>query len=315
MQISSNLKKRIKNLNLLSKVTNPTNVLSYFKEIKSPIYRGWSGFTGVGYPKIIPIELANYVEKNNLKGKMKFNIYVGASVGYEVEDRWASLDMIDRLFPYQSGKDIQNGINHGKVKFNDKHLSMFAQDLVYGFYTKDKDSKKLDFSIIEITGITKDGGLIPGLSVGAIPEIIQSSDKVILEINTASPECEGLHDLLYTEEPPNRKPYLIEKVNDRIGKTFLPIDPNKIIAIVESPLHDTPTEVHSDMNCGKMISNHIVEFLQNEVKHNRLPSNLLPIQSGVGNISNAVIGGLVNSPFNNLEVWTEVIQDTFLDFF
>lgn len=31
MQISSNLKKRIKNLNLLSKVTNPTNVLSYFK--------------------------------------------------------------------------------------------------------------------------------------------------------------------------------------------------------------------------------------------------------------------------------------------
>ena len=46
----------------------------------------------------------------------------------------------------------------------------------------------------------------------------------------------------------------------------------------------------------------------------RLPIHLLPLQSGVGNIANAIIGGLADGPFTDVEVWTEVIQDTFLDF-
>jgi acyl-CoA hydrolase len=28
------------------------------------------------------------------------------------------------------------GINEGRIRFADKHLSMFPQDLTYGFYTK-----------------------------------------------------------------------------------------------------------------------------------------------------------------------------------
>jgi acyl-CoA hydrolase len=32
--------------------------------------------------------------------------------------------------------------------------------------------------------------------------------------------------------------------------------------------------------------------LKHEVNHGRLPPNLLPIQSGIGNIANAVVGGL-----------------------
>ena len=35
---------------------------------------GWSGFTPVGYPKVVPLALADYVEKNNLQGKMRFNL-------------------------------------------------------------------------------------------------------------------------------------------------------------------------------------------------------------------------------------------------
>jgi acetyl-CoA hydrolase len=61
----------------------------------------------------------------------------------------------------------------------------------------------------------------------------------------------------------------------------------------------------------------LIEFLQHEVDHGRLPVNLLPIQSGIGNIANAVIGGLSGGQanFKNLKVWTEVLQDTFLDLF
>ena len=41
--------------------------------------------------------IANHVEANNLQAnpetKKKFNLFVGASVGPEVEDRWANMDM------------------------------------------------------------------------------------------------------------------------------------------------------------------------------------------------------------------------------
>lgn len=41
--------------------------------------------------------------------------------------------MIDRRYPHQVGKNIAKGINAGRIRFADKHLSLFAQDLVYGF--------------------------------------------------------------------------------------------------------------------------------------------------------------------------------------
>jgi acetyl-CoA hydrolase len=86
--------------------------------------------------------------------------------------------MIDRRSPHQVGKEIAKGINNGNINFFDKHLSMFPVDLVYGFYTKDKPNKKLDVVIVEATAITEDGGIIPGASVGASPELIQMADKV-----------------------------------------------------------------------------------------------------------------------------------------
>ena len=44
-----------------------------------------------------------------------------------------------------------------------------------------------------------------------------------------------------------------------------------------------------------------MDFFDNEVKQGRLPENLLPLQSGVGNIANAVVGGLASSKFEHLQ--------------
>lgn len=79
----------------------------------------------------MPTFLADHVEKNNLQGKLKYTLFVGASSGAETENRWASLDMIERRSPHQVGKSIAKGINEGRIKFFDKHLSMFPVDLVY----------------------------------------------------------------------------------------------------------------------------------------------------------------------------------------
>ncbi|QID77994.1 acetyl-CoA hydrolase [Saccharomyces pastorianus] len=75
-----------------------------------------------------------------------------------------------------------------------------------------------------------------------------------------------------------------------------------------------PPNTPSD-DMSRAIAGHLVEFFRNEVKHGRLPENLLPLQSGIGNIANAVIEGLAGAQFKHLTVWTEVLQDSFLDLF
>ena len=79
----------------------------------------------------MPTFLADHVEKNSLQGQLKYTLFVGASSGAETENRWAALDMIERRSPHQVGKAISKGINEGRIKFFDKHLSMFPVDLVY----------------------------------------------------------------------------------------------------------------------------------------------------------------------------------------
>jgi acetyl-CoA hydrolase len=307
----STLESRIRRKSMLSKVCQPEELIPLFK---NGMDLGWSGFTPVGYPKVMPVVLADHVEKNNLQGKLKFNLFIGASVGVETEDRWATLDMIDRRWPYQTGKNIQKGINTGKIAMGDIHLSMFAQNIGYGFFTKDKGGK-LDIGILEATAITEEGGIVMAGSVGTAPEIVQKADKLIIELNTAMPSHEGLHDIVMLDIPPNRKPYLVSRVDDRIGTTYIPCDPDKIVGIIESKKLDNGRALTEPDDDSKAIANHIMDFFELEVKAGRLPENLLPMQSGVGNIANAVVGGLVDGPFKNLMVWTEVLQDTMLDFF
>lgn len=169
--------------------------------------------------------------------------------------------------------------------------------------------------MVEASAIKEDGSIVPGASVGATPELVQLADKIIIEVNTSIPSFEGLHDITMTDLPPRRKPYLIMGVEDRIGTTSIPIDPEKVVGVIHSDYPDQTAPNSAADPGSKRIADHIIEFWDHEVKHGRLPDNLLPIQSGIGNIANAVVGGLADSKFENLKVWTEVIQDTFLDLF
>lgn len=118
-----------------------------------------------------------------------------------------------------------------------------------------------------------------------------------------------------TDLPPNRKPYLIMNVEDRIGTTSIPVDPEKVVGVVESDYWDATTSNTEPDEKSAAIAGHLIDFFEHEVRHGRLPNSLLPLQSGIGNVANAIIGGLNESQFKDLKVWTEVIQDTFLDLF
>lgn len=312
MTVSQLLKQRVRYAPYLQKVRTPEELIPLFKNGQ---YIGWSGFTGVGSPKVVPHALVDHVEQNDLQGKLQFNLFVGASAGPE-ENRWAEHNMILRRAPHQVGKPIAAGINEGRILFFDKHLSMFPQDLTYGFYTRNRiDGKILDYTIIEATAIKEDGSIVPGPSVGGSPEFISCSDKVIIEVNTATPSFEGLHDIDMPVNPPFRQPYPYTTVDQKNGLDSIPVDPERVVAIVESTERDkVPPNTPSDES-SRAIASHLVEFFENEVKHGRMPENLHPLQSGIGNIANAVIEGLAGASFKHLNVWTEVLQDSFLDLF
>lgn len=116
-----------------------------------------------------------------------------------------------------------------------------------------------------------------------------------------------------TALPPHRKPIPLVNANDRIGQTTLKVDPDKIVAVVHTHGPDRNSPFKPIDNDSKLIAAHLIDFLKHEVAKGRLPANLLPLQSGVGNIPNAVLAGLAESGFRGLSAFTEVIQDGMLD--
>ncbi|MDT4962501.1 MAG: succinyl-CoA:acetate CoA-transferase [Pseudonocardiales bacterium] len=271
---------------------------------------GMSGFTGAGYPKAVPAALVRRISEAKQRGTpFTVSVWTGASTAPDLDGALASVDGIDLRMPYQSDPVTRSKINAGLLDYLDVHLSHVAQMVWEGFFGQ------LDVAVIEVAGITADGSLIPSSSVGNNKTWIDQADKVILEVNSWQPaELEGMHDIYYgTALPPNRKPIPLLQAGHRIGEPYLRCPPEKIIAIVATHNPDRNTSFRPPDDASRLIAGHVLDFLAHEVKVGRLPDTLLPLQSGVGNIANAVLIGLEAGPFRPLTAYTEVIQDGMLD--
>jgi succinyl-CoA:acetate CoA-transferase len=271
---------------------------------------GMSGFTSAGYPKLVPQELAHRIATAKAADEdFGVSLWTGASTAPELDGVLAESGGVDMRMPYQSDPVARAKINAGLIDYLDLHLSHVAQMVWEGFFGN------LDIAVVEVSGIKPDGQLIPSSSVGNNKTWIDRADAVILEVNSAQPaDFEGIHDIYYgTALPPNRKPVQITKPWDRIGQAYFNCPPEKIVAVVETDLHDRPSAFTAVDATSELIAAHVLDFYQHEITAGRLPQELLPIQSGVGNIANAVLAGLAASPFKGLSAYTEVIQDGMLD--
>ena len=271
---------------------------------------GMSGFTGAGYPKALPQALARRIEALHAAGDpFRISVWTGASTAPELDGALAKVDGIEMRLPFQSDPVCRQKINAGEMHFTDIHLSHVAQHAWFGFLGH------LDVAVVEVTGILPDGRLIPSMAVGNNKTWLDLADKVILEVNTLQPtQLEGMHDIYYgTALPPHRKPIPLVHPNDRIGVPYLHCVPAKIVAIVGTHQSDRNSGFAAPDDNSQRIAGHIIEFLQHEVKQGRLPASLLPLQSGVGNVANAVLAGLNDGPFSGLTGFTEVLQDGMLD--
>jgi len=269
-----------------------------------------SGFTGSGYPKAVPQALAAHIAQTHARGEaFRIQLLTGASTAPELDGALAQVDGLAMRMPFQSDPNARKQINAGKLDYLDIHLSHVAQHVWFGFYNE------IDTAVIEVSAILEDGALVPTTSVGNNKTWLDLAKKVIIEVNQWQPvEMLGMHDIYYgTALPPHRLPIPMVHGDDRIGQTTLRCDPDKIAAVVftDAPDRNSPfNPVDAD---SARIAGHLIDFLKHEVARGRLPANLLPLQSGVGNIPNAVLAGLASSGFHGLEAYTEVIQDGMLE--
>lgn len=293
---------RIRLKSLLDKVTTAEEAA---KLVKNGQTVGMSGFTRAGEAKKLPIALSERARNEELK----ITLLTGASLGNDMDKLMAESGLLARRMPFQSDAGLRKAINNGSVMFVDQHLSDTSEQLRSG------SLPKVDVAIIEACAITEDGGIVPTTSVGNSASFAEA-DVVIVELNVAHPAAlEGLHDIYLPEARPNRKPIPLLSGQDRIGTTYIPVDPARIAAIVYTDQEDSYSAVLPCDDETQAIADHLIAFLEQEVEKGHLTNSLLPLQAGVGTIANAVMSGLLKSNFSGLTMYSEVLQDSTFELF
>ena len=293
---------RIRMQSLRSKVCSADDAA---RLIKDGMVVGISGFTKFGDARAVPRALVKRAQDGD---KFSITLMTGASLGSNIDEDLGDAGIIARRLPYQGSASLRGHINSGKTLYLDQHLSHT------GDYIRSGHMPKPDIAIIDATFIDEWGGIVCTTSVGNNSVWAMNADKIIVEINETHPmDKYGLHDI-YTPEPrPGRSPMSIINPADKIGTPVIPINPDKIAAIVVHQMGDSPITLEAADEETQAIAGHLIEFLQHEVKKGRLTNSLRPLQSGVGAVANAVFRGFQDSPFHDLTMYTEVAQDAVFD--
>jgi len=296
--------RQLRNPMLFDKVVSADTAASL---IEDGMTLGISGFAISGYPKAVTLALAEQVKNGR---DIKVNITSGASVGIEIEEALAACNAVGTRFPYyaSSNKSMKERINKGEIDYFDMHLSHCGQQINYGFLGD------IDICIVECIAITEEGNLILTTGIGNTPIMVKEAKQVIVELNTHQPVgLEGVHDIYIQDLPPNRREIPIYKVDDRIGTTYVECGLDKIKYIVETDISDKLSPLPPPDEKSKVIAKNLTDFFLKEIESGRLSKSLLPLQSGVGAIANAVFLGFLDSPFEDLVMYSEILQDSVFD--
>ncbi|GAA0479803.1 acetyl-CoA hydrolase/transferase family protein [Salinibacillus aidingensis] len=291
---------RIKDAQLKEKVVSAEEAAAW---IQDGMTLGLSGFTRAGDVKAVPTALVKRAENESFK----VNVFTGASLGSDIDKMFAEAGIIQKRLPFQADPTMRKKINQGEHFFVDHHLSHTAELL------RGNVIEAVDYAILEAISI-EDGMIIPTTSVGNSQIFAEKARNIIIEINLAQSEkLKGVHDIYSLEKQGERAPIPLTDPSDRIGTAGIPIDVKKVKGIVFTSQTDSPSTIVEPDDQTQIMADHLMTFLRNEIKAGRLTESLAPLQSGIGSVANAVLHGMVQSEFENLEVYSEVLQDAVFD--
>jgi len=271
---------------------------------------GFSGFTPAGAAKAVPRALAARARALHAAGQpYQIRVLTGASTGASLDQALADAEAISWRAPYQSSKGMRDLANNGEADFLDMHLSHVSQMVLRGIYGK------MDFAVIEATEVTPDGRVYMTTSIGNNPSYLQYAEKIIIELNQYhSPRLREMADVLIVPPPPHRSIIPIMEPMTKIGAPCALVDPKKIVGVVHTNEPDETTPFSPAGDISKKIAGNVVNFLLEEMAAGRMPGQFLPLQSGVGDVANAVLECLGKNPdIPPFTMFTEVFQDACVD--
>lgn len=292
---------RIQQASLLKKIITAEEAAQFFTD---GMLVGSSGFTRAGDSKAVLKAIAERKDKNGLQ----ITLITGASLGHDLDGQLAEAGVLAKRMPFQTDATLRKHINSGEVMFIDQHLGETAE------FINNKQTPDMDIAVLEVALIKADGSIVPTTSIGNSATFAQKAKHVILEINLNIPVCiEGIHDVFYPNDYPNRSIIPITEASSIIGQTSIPLDPNKVIGIVITDMPDSPASIAEPDSKTNAIAGYLLDFLRAEVKEGRLTNSLLPLQAGIGKVANAIFESFVDSEFHNLTMYSEVLQDSTFD--
>ncbi len=270
----------------------------------------FSGFTNAGAAKLLPKAIAARAAALHAKGEpFKIRVLTGASSGESIDEPLARAQAMSYRAPYQSGPILRKQINEQEVEYVDMHLSHLPQTVLEGFHGR------VDFAVVEATEITLDGRVYLTTSVGASPTYLKYADRVIVEVNRHhSPRLREMADIMIMPPPPHRFPVPFRDPLTKLGYPYAVVDPKKVIAVLENDEPDHVPGFSEPDARSERIAQHVVRFLLDEMLAGRIPNEFLPLQAGVGNVSNGVMRALAQNPYiPTFNMYTEVFQDSLVD--
>ena len=268
---------------------------------------GLSGFTPAGTAKAVTHALAEIAEAAHAKGNpFQIGIFTGASTGDACDGILSRVKAIRYRAPYTTNPDFRKAVNNGEIAYNDIHLSQMAQEVRYGFMGK------VNVAIIEACEVTEDGKIYLTAAGGISPTICRLADQIIVELNAAhSKAAMGLPGVYEPLDPPYRRAMPSDKPGARSGLPHRRVAPTASLGVVETNWPDEARSFAAADPLTDKIGQNVADFLVADMKRGIIPPSFLPLQSGVGNIANAVLGALGrDNTIPPFEMYTEVIQNS-----
>src|SRR5699024_23523 len=123
--------------------------------------------------------------------------------------------------------------------------------------------ESVDYAILEAVSITEDGMIIPATSIGNSLSFAENAENIIIEINVAQPNLEGVHDLYSVKKQGERDPIPLTSPQNRIGTKGIQVDWKKIKGIVFTEQLDSPSTIVAPDEETKVMAGHLLDFLRN----------------------------------------------------
>jgi acyl-CoA hydrolase len=291
------LSERIKDNDLVRRVMDPEEVILKIFPKRGSIAFG--GMAGTAYPKVIPKALYEYITKYGIN--LDYIIYGGGSTGADFDEYISKID-IKRKYPFgASSEKLRKLVNLRTFEVSDLWLYEYSRWIRLGVF--ERKLGKIDIAVIEATGITEDGGIIPSSSVDVTPSFIEAADKIVIELSIIKPQMLGIHDI-YLQ--PLGSPIPIKNPLDRVGTITYKVPRSKIAAIVISE-YDDSEKIHysKGSEIDRKVAENVISFLNEEIeKDPNLKSEYVTLQPAAGPIA-SLMAERISELKTNLSIWGE----------